>query len=133
MTDALKPSARAEAMAKLAKEAADAEVQRHLAAGHPVHGRRDGKRVVVQPVAEAVSGRPGLPGAPLPIGMIAQLEKQKDAYGFTRLHRKIGVSATALYRALHSEPMSARTTDLIARWLENAPTLPPPLSEFAGE
>lgn len=76
------------------------------------------------------NSRPGLPGAPLPIGMVAQLDKQKACYGFTRLHRKIGISATCLYRALHSEPMSPRTTDLIARWLESAPTLPPPLSEF---
>jgi hypothetical protein len=43
------PSARAAEMVRQAKQFADAEVKRHLAAGRSVYGRRDGKPVVVNP------------------------------------------------------------------------------------
>lgn len=44
----MKPSAKALAMLERAREAAQAEVDKHLAAGRPVSGRdRDGKPVVI--------------------------------------------------------------------------------------
>jgi DNA-directed RNA polymerase subunit RPC12/RpoP len=46
----MEPSERAQQMLERAKAAANREVQKHLAAGRSVYGRRDGEPITIEPL-----------------------------------------------------------------------------------